>query len=156
MATHTHHQTDYRDRPGEHTTAHDGRSLGELIKDLRDQTTTLVRDEVKLAKTEMSEKVSKLSRNGGYLAAGALVAFSGLIVLLLAASAGLYIGLVAAGLSHSMAGWVAPLAVGLVVIAIGYGLMQKAISTFRKEPLVPQRTVETVRDDAEWMKRKVK
>jgi hypothetical protein len=47
-------------------------SIVYLFKKLRDDTTTLVRDEVSLAKTEISEKITSTSRNVGYLAAGAL------------------------------------------------------------------------------------
>ena len=41
-----------------------------LVKKLRDDTTTLVRDEISLAKTEINEKIASTSRNLGYLAAG--------------------------------------------------------------------------------------
>lgn len=138
-----------------HPAAGETRSVNDLIKELRDQGRTLVRDEVALAKAELGEKVSRLGHNGGYLGVGALIAFAGLIVLLMAASAGLYVGLVAAGLSNTTSGWLAPLIVGLVVLAIGYGLVQKAISTLRRESLIPQRTAKSVREDADWMKRKV-
>jgi Putative Actinobacterial Holin-X, holin superfamily III len=57
-------------------------SIVDLLKNLRDDTTTLVRDEISLAKTEMSEKIASSSRNVGYLAAGALVAYAALILLL--------------------------------------------------------------------------
>ena len=165
MATQSMHPetTPERTEGGRRSTAADGqpvsrdeRSVSGMVRELRDQMTTLVRDEVALAKAELGEKVSRLGRNGGYLGTGALVAFAGLIVLLMAASAGLYAGLVAAGLSHMTSGWLAPLIVGAVVLGIGYGLVQKAISTLRNESLVPQRTAESVREDADWMKRKVK
>jgi hypothetical protein len=162
MATHTTSRAAERDsnttEPGfdGRPAAGDHRSINAMIKELRDQTTTLFREEVALAKSEISEKVSRIARNGGYLAAGALVAFAGLIVLLMAASAGLYAGLAAAGIGNMLAGWLAPLIVGAVVIAIGYGLVQKAITTFQNESLVPVRTTDSVREDAQWMKRKVK
>lgn len=139
-----------------HSEAHRAeRSLTDLIKELRDETTLLIREEVELAKTEMSEKVSRVSRNGGYLAGGGLFAFAGLIVLLLAASAGLYVGLVAAGLANAIAGWLAPLIVGGIAVAIGYAFMQKAITTLKHESAVPERTVQTMKDDKNWMKGKV-
>jgi Putative Actinobacterial Holin-X, holin superfamily III len=58
----------------------------DLVKILRDDTTGLIRDEVALAKTEIGEKVATASRNVGYLAVGALVAYAGLIFLLVAVS----------------------------------------------------------------------
>ena len=88
-------------------------------------------------------------------AAGGLIAFAGLLFLLVAATAGLYVGLVAAGLSHMTSGWLAPLIVGLVVAIIGYALVQKAISTLRNEPVMPERTAESLREDKDWIERKV-
>ncbi len=148
-------QTETRIRSdGTHHEA-DGRSLTQLIKELRAETTTLMRQEVALAKTEMSEKLSRVTRNLAYLATGGVIAMGGLIVLLLAAAAGVYVGLVAAGLTHMTAGWLAPLIVGGIAALIGYVLVQKAISTISDESLMPERTKETLKDDAEWMKEKV-
>ena len=56
----------------------------DLVKSLRDDTTGLIRDEVALAKTEIGEKIATASRNVGYLAVGALVAYAGVIFLLVA------------------------------------------------------------------------
>jgi hypothetical protein len=131
------------------------RSLGSLLKELRDETTTLMREELTLAKTEMSEKINRVSRNVAYLAGGGLVAFAGLIVLLLAMSAGLRNALIAWEVSAPTALWLAPLIVSLVVIAIGYALLQKAISTLKNESAIPERTVKTVQDDKNWIKEKV-
>jgi len=133
----------------------DGRSLMDLVRDLRDETTTLVRQEVALAKTELSEKASRVGRNVGSLAAGGMLAFAGLLFLLVAANVGVYLGLVAADLSHATAGWLAPLIVGGVVALIGYVLIQKAISTLKRESVVPERTKESLEADKEWMKEKV-
>jgi hypothetical protein len=58
----------------------------DFVKSLRDDITGLIRDEVALAKTEIGEKVATASRNVGYLAVGALVAYAGLIFLLVAVS----------------------------------------------------------------------
>ena len=54
----------------------------DLVKSLRDDTSGLSRDEVALAKTEIGEKIATASRNVGYLAVGALVAYAGVIFLL--------------------------------------------------------------------------
>lgn len=131
------------------------RSITDLIKELRDETIALVREEVTLAKTEISENVNRVTRNSVYLGVGALVAFAGLIILLFAASAGLYGGLVAAGVDNAMAGWLAPLIVGGVVTLIGYALVQKAISTLKETPLIPEKAVRSVKDDTNWVKQKV-
>jgi xanthine/uracil permease len=146
-------QTRFREEHFEH---HDnGRSLTDLLKELRDETVRLFRQEVALAKTEVSDKAAKTGRNVGCLAVGGLIAYAGVLVLLMAGVVGLYVALEAAGLSNATAGWLAPLIVGGVVLAIGYGLVQKALSTLKHESLTPERTVETMQDNTNWIKEKV-
>jgi hypothetical protein len=133
----------------------DSRSFADLIRELRDESTRLFRQEVALAKVEVTDKASKAGRNVGYLAVGGMVAYAGGIILLLAAVVGLYVGLVALGMSHATAGWLAPLAVGLVVAGIGYSMIQKALVTLKHESLTPERTVETLQENKNWIKEKV-
>jgi hypothetical protein len=137
-------------------TAGDSRSLADLLRQLRNEMTALLRQEVALAKTETTEKASRVARNGAYLAIGGLVAYAGVILLLVAATAGLYVGLVAAGLTNATSGWLAPLIVGAIVAVIGYALVQKALSTLRRESMVPERTVHSLQRDQQWAKEKVK
>ncbi|MGC1275808.1 MAG: phage holin family protein [Planctomycetaceae bacterium] len=132
----------------------DGRSLTELFKSLRDETTLLVRQEVDLAKTEMSEKAAKAGRNAGYIGAGSVLAHAGAIVLLLGLSALLYYGLVEWGMSHMIAGWLAPLIVGAVIGLIGYVLIQKGVSTLKHESFVPKKTVDSLKENQQWLSRK--
>lgn len=135
---------------------HDGQpSLTQLLKELRDEGTLLFRQEVELARTELSEKISRVGRNVGYLVAGSLVAYAGVVVILLALSALLYVGLVAAGMSHMVAGWLAPLIVGAVVALIGFGLVKKAQSTLSAETTVPERTRQSLQEDQQWIQEKV-
>lgn len=147
---------DGRIRADHNDQAHDGRSLTNLIKELRDETTTLMRQEVALAKTEMSEKMSRISRNATYLAIGGGIAYAGLLLLIMAAAAGLYVGLVAADVSHMTAGWLAPVIVGAIVAIIGYVFLQKGLSTLKHESLIPERTKESLQQDKEWVKEKVR
>lgn len=154
MATHAQPET-HTQRRFETEHEYNGRSATELVKDLRDEVTHLIRKEVELARVEISEKTSRMVRNAAYLATGGAIAFAGLIILLMAASAGLYVGLWAAGLSHATSGWLAPLIVGVVVGIIGYAFVQKALSTFKREPLMPERTVESMEHNKDWVKEKV-
>ena len=131
------------------------RSVVDLVKELRDETSELLRKEVELARVEISDKVAHVSRNVAYLAVGALILYAGLLILLVAASAGLYVGLVAAGLSHYVSGWLAPLIIGAVVAAVGYAFLQKAISTLKRESLVPRQTVESAKETKDWIQEKV-
>ncbi|MGC1480144.1 MAG: phage holin family protein [Chthoniobacterales bacterium] len=135
--------------------SHPGRpeSVPELLKELRDDATMLVRQEVALFKTETSETVSKLLRNLAYVGVGAFVALLGLIFLLQALSSLATLGLAAAGLEEH-AFWVAPLMVGLLVTIIGLFLLNKGIETLKKTSLTPTQTIETLKDDKKWIQNK--
>ena len=79
----------------------DQSSIVDLLKNLRDDTTNLVRNEISLAKTEISEKISSASRNVGYLAAGTLVAYAGLVLFLQGAGFLIRQLLIAGGMSEA-------------------------------------------------------
>jgi len=123
------------------------KSLGELFASLARDTSTLVRQEVQLAKTEMTQKATKAGRDIGYIAAGAGVAYVGLIVL---AFAVVYI------LNLFLPLWAAALIVGLVIAGIGYMLVQRGLTELRRVDLTPQQTIETLKEDTEWVKDQVK
>lgn len=126
----------------------DGRSLGELFGDLARDTGTLVRQEVQLAKTEMTQKASRAARDAGILVAGGLVAYAGFLVLL----AALTLGLIAAGLDA----WLAALLIGAVVAIVGAVLVQRGLGALKREELAPRQTVETLKEDAQWAKEQVR
>ena len=125
-------------------------SLADLIKQVRDETITLFRQEVSLAKAEVSEKLSRVGRNAAFLIAGGALAYAGLLFLLLAAAAGIYVLLTFAGL-YAVGLWLAPLIVGVLVIAIGGMLVQKGISALSRESAVPERTAQSIREDKAWL-----
>lgn len=126
-----------------------------LLKKLRDDTTTLVRDEISLAKTEISEKIATTSRNVGYLAAGALVAYAALILILQGLSLMLREQFILHGMSEANATLLGFLIVGVVVGMIGAVLIVKALNTLKKESLTPTKTAETLKEDKEWVQDKV-
>jgi uncharacterized membrane protein YqjE len=124
--------TDARDRP-----------VGDLVKDLSAQTSTLVRKEIELARVELQQK-GKVAGKGVGLLAGA--AAFGLLAL-----GALTAGLIAL-LDLAMATWVAALivmvlwaVVAAVLAKAGQGALQRAT------PPAPQ-TVETVKEDIQWAK----
>jgi uncharacterized membrane protein len=129
--------------------------LADLLKTLRDDTTTLLRQEVALAKTEASEKAAKLGRNAAYIAAGAFVALLGAIFLLMALTALLAVLLQKMGLSAAHSAWVAPLIVGAVITLVGYVLIKKGLDTIKRESLKPEKTIESLREDKQWLQNKV-
>lgn len=125
---------------------HEERSLGELFDELTYEARTLVRQEVQLAKLEMSEKARDAGRDVTFLVMGGAIAYAGFLALVYAAILGL--GEVVGN------GWSA-LIVGVVVAGIGYLVLQKGLSDLKRVDPVPQRTLETLREDQEWMKRQV-
>jgi Putative Actinobacterial Holin-X, holin superfamily III len=130
-------------------------SIVYLLKKLRDDTTTLVRDEISLAKTEISEKIASTSRNVGYLAVGALVAYAALILFLQGIGFLLRDLFISGGMNQASASLLGFLIVGGVIGIIGALLIVKALNTLKKEPLSPTKTAETLREDKEWVQNKV-
>jgi len=119
------------------------RPLGELVKELSSQTSTLVRQEIELARAELQQKGKLAGKGAGMLAGAAVFA--------LLAMGALTAGLVAV-LSTAMATWIAALIVmvlWLIVAAVLAKAGQKSIQ--RATPPVPQ-TVETVKEDIQWAK----
>jgi len=119
------------------------RPLTGLLTELAQETTTLVRKEVELAKAEMSEKVNQATAGAVSLAAGGMVAFAGVIFLLLAATF---------GLAKVMEPWLAALIVGGVVTLIGIVLVSMGKSKLSARNLQPNRTISTLQDDKRWAK----
>lgn len=129
-------------------------SIPGLLKDIRDQTTLLLRQEVALARTEVSEKVSRIARNSVYLVIGAVVALASLVILLHSLSALVDLWLESAGMEeHST--WVALLIVGLVAATIGALTARKGAKTIKHQGLMPEKTIESLKEDKAWMRRKV-
>jgi uncharacterized membrane protein YqjE len=124
------------------------RSTGELFKQLSEQTSTLVRQEVELAKLELAEKGKQAGIGAGMFGGAGLVAALGLAALTAAAIA---------GLSEAMDVWLAGLIVGVVYLAIGGGLALLGRNRVQRGmPPKPEQTVETVKEDVEWAKNQAK
>ena len=130
------------------------RSIGQLLKELTSETSTLLRQEVDLAKTEMTEKASRLGANLGELTVGGAVLFLGALALLAAVVFALT-SLLDQFMSLGVAVWLAPLIVGLVLAAIGYSLVQKALQTLKRESLAPQKTTASLQENKEWLRTKI-
>jgi hypothetical protein len=119
----------------------ENRSLGELFAELSRETTTLVRQEVTLAKTEMSQKAAQAGKDVGFLAAGGAVAYAGFLALLAA---------VILLLGNAIPLWVSALLVGVVVIGAGAFLVRSGLDNLKHEELAPRQTLETLKEDKEW------
>lgn len=124
-------------------TRQDNRSLGELFSDLTQQMTTLVRQEVALAKTELSDKVAKARRDVIMIAAGALVAYAGFLAL---------IALAIIAIAYALPLWLSALIVTVIVLGLGVAFVLYGVENLQHMNMVPKQTVETLKEDAQWVK----
>ncbi len=131
------------------------RSVADLLRELRDETVTLFRQEIALAKTEMHEKASRFSRNTMFVAMGGGIVGAGGLFILLAATAGLYVAMVSAGASVELSLWLSPLIVGVVVGMAGMFMLKKGQHALKEESVVPEKTVQSLREDKQWTANKL-
>lgn len=129
----------------------ESKSAADLIRELRDEGLYLLRQELALARQETSENIARIGKHTGFLAAGGIIAACGVLVLLGSAGILAAVLLQAAGLSTTVSIWLGPALVGLLVTTIGAVLCMKAIRTFKDSPLMPKQTLETIKEEREWV-----
>ena len=120
------------------------RSAGDLVKQLSEQVSVLVRNELKLAQLEMTRKGKQAGSGAGFLGGGALIALYGI---------GCLIACAVLALSGVVSAWAAALIVGAVLLAVaavlalrGKGRLQKAT------PPMPEQAVDSIKTDVEEIK----
>lgn len=128
--------------------AGDERPVAELLRELSEQTTTLVHQELELAKLEMAEKGKRAGLGAGMFGGAGVVglyalgALTAAVVLLLATA---------------MTGWLAALIVAAVYAAVAGGLALYGRSEAqRATPPIPEQASESVKEDVQWVKTKAK
>ncbi len=121
----------------------DERSLGDLFSELASETSTLVRHEVSLAQVEMTRKATLVGKNVGFLVVGGAVGYAALLVVLAA---------LVIILSYLIPLWASALVVGIIVAGVAYFLINSALAELKKAELTPQETVESIKEDARWLK----
>ena len=125
----------------------DERSLGDLFSELARESSTLIRQEVQLAKADLQQSATEAAKGIGALVAGGLVAYAGLLAVLAAAAIGLW--------QLGVEPWIAALIVGVIVLAIGGALVMSARNTLRAANLTPRKTIESLKEDREWIQEQV-
>src|SRR6185312_4020931 len=121
------------------------RSIGALFGELSQDVALLVRQEAQLAKTEMQQKMSKVTTDLASLATGGVVALLGglaltsFLILLLIDPIGLK-------------PWLAALLVGALLGIVGWVMLQRGLKNLKRTDPTPRRTVETIKDDIQWAK----
>lgn len=117
-------------------------SASELVRKLADQTSTLVRQELAIARAALSEKVKFWGLGGGLFGVAALLALLALPVLIATAIL---------ALAEAVAPWLAAVAVVLLLSAGVLGLVGKQ-QVERAAPVVPERAREGVQRDVETVR----
>jgi hypothetical protein len=120
------------------------RKLSELLQELSQQTATLARQEIELAKAELAEKGRRAGAGAGLLGAGGVVALLALGALTAA---------IVAALAMAVPTWLAAL-----IVAVVYGAIAGVLALIGRRrlqeagPPAPEQTVETVKEDVQWAK----
>jgi hypothetical protein len=126
-------QDDLRDRP-----------IGELLKQLSQETTTLVKQELELAKAEMAEKGRKAGPGLGMWGAAGVIGLAAL---------GALTAFFILALDGFMPNWLAALIVAAVYGAIAAFLYFRGKDRVEEAtPIKPEQTIETLKEDVEWAK----
>ena len=129
-----------------HTYPQQETSLGDLFSRLSEQASVLIRQEIQLEQTEMTRKATKAGRNAAFIALGAVIAlgafFSVLAALILV-------------LAQVMEPWLAALIVAVVLAIAAALLVQYGISKLKQIDPAPRRTIETMRENKEWLTQQI-
>lgn len=124
------------------------RPTAELLRELADQTTTLVRKEIALAKVEVSAKGKQAATGAGMFGGAGLFgifAFGALTACVILA------------LATVVAPWLAALIVAVVYAAVaGVLALRGRTRVQRATPPVPEQAVESTKEDLEWVKTRAK
>jgi hypothetical protein len=120
------------------------RSLGELFSDLSQQTADLIRQEMRLAKAELSDKFSDAGRHAMMI--GAAVAFALAAVIAVAAATTLLM------ISFGLEPWLSAAITAAVMSVIAFVLAQVGISALRKTTIAPVETMQSIKETTQWLK----
>jgi tetrahydromethanopterin S-methyltransferase subunit C len=130
------------------TSPSEERSTGELVKQLSEQVSALVREEVKLAQLEMTRKGKQFGVGAGMISGGGLIALYGV---------GCLIACAVLAISEALAAWLAALIVGVVLLAVAGVTAQAGKRRMKKAvPPVPAETVDNVKADVEQIKERAR
>jgi hypothetical protein len=122
------------------------RPLGELFSELSNGMNRLFRDEIELAKAEMSQKLSHVFKDVAFLIIGGFVGYGAFLLLLTAA---------VLGLAMVLPLWLSALLIGLAACGVAYSLIQKGISDLKHSGIKPEKTIQTVKEDVKWAKEQI-
>jgi uncharacterized membrane protein YqjE len=120
------------------------RSTATIVRDIVRDAEEMIRTEVKLAKTELQEKARTATQVGGWLAAGAVTGLFAVACFVLTAIAALVVVLPL---------WLAALIMAILLSAAAAALLLYGRERMKRAKPVLKQTTETLREDAQWLKR---
>ena len=123
-----------------------GNSILGLVRQLTHESKLFIREEIQLAKTEISEKVSSKAKSGSKIAIGGFVAYAGLIVFLIGLGWLIGFALTKAGLDPLLALFIGLGFIGLIIAGTGGIILMTGLKAISTESIVPQRTVHTLQE----------
>ena len=124
------------------------RSVGELVKQMSEQVSTLVRDELKLAELEMTRKGKQAGIGVGMFGGSGVIALYGV---------GCLIACAILGISRVLAPWLSALIVGVALLAVAsIAALAGKRRLQRATPPVPQEAVHSVKTDVEEIKERAR
>jgi|HubBroStandDraft_3_1064219.scaffolds.fasta_scaffold299757_1 xanthine/uracil permease len=130
------------------------RSITQLLRELSNEISTLLRQEVALAKAEASAAVARLASRLAAMVVGGVVALAGALALVAALCVGVAV-LLARWMPPAVADWLGPAVVGLVLTLIGYGRVRSALNRLKHDQLSPRKTTQTLQENKAWLKAKI-
>jgi Na+/glutamate symporter len=123
------------------------RTTAEIIQDIGSTLQDMVRSEIRMARTEMTDRAKKFSRAAVVLAAG---------VVLLAVAGALIIATATAALAVAIPVWAACLVMAVLLAIIGGGMAAAGRTRIRRANMKPVQTINSLREDVEWLKRQTR
>ena len=135
--------------------AADGRAVGgsepalsDLFRQLAQDSATLVRQEMNLAKAELKSNVKSVARDAAMVAVGGILALVGVVVLI-----AFLVVAVGDALDNY---WLGALVVGVLFLLVGGLLAMSSLKKLKHEEVAPTRTLETLKEDKQWLQSEIK
>jgi uncharacterized membrane protein YqjE len=125
----------------------DNRSIADVLQDIVANVQTIIRSEVRLAKTEITEEATKASRAAGMMAGGGLAALFTVWLLLLT---------VLFALATVIPMWSAALLLLVAMALITTALLSAGKKRFKTVHATPEKTIGSVKENVEWAKSQTK
>jgi uncharacterized membrane protein YqjE len=124
-----------------------GRSVPEVLQDIVGNIEEIIRSEFRLAKAEIKDEASQAAPPLKMIIVGAAIGFYAL---------GFLIFTLVMGLATVVPTWLAALIVGAVLGLIALALITTASKRFKQVNKVPERTIETMKENVQWAKSQIK